>query len=277
MDLHYVANGAVGAFDDYCAGYLDPGATGLGYITTLKLSIGMVKAGTDIGLERIVSYDRAEKNDAYIGQINIITASSFCGLNGAVWGYHLAKADRLVKGNVKPIKILKRCDNQKVPLIPVEPLLDATERLFGKAEKRRFPPLPGAMVACATKNRTVEGPTKVWCAIALAIAENREKDSNLIVEDTSDTRHFGPEPLDNLKENIGEAILLCGEDQNVKYNEIFFGVKELVIPEGYVGCALTCAPYVTLAKNAIPKGCEAADLLNMNISEWENKLHLETL
>jgi hypothetical protein len=34
---------------------------------------------------------------------------------------------------------------------------------------------------------------------------------------------------------------------------------------------------VTLAKNAIPKGCEAADLLNMNISEWENKLHLETL
>jgi histidine decarboxylase len=207
MDLHYVANGAVGAFDDYCAGYLDPGATGLGYITTLKLSIGMVKADTDIGLERIVSYDRAEKNDAYIGQINIITASSFCGLNGAVWGYHLAKADRLVKGNVKPIKILKRCDNQKVPLIPVEPLLDATERLFGKAEKRRFPPLPGAMVACATKNRTVEGPTKVWCAIALAIAENREKDSNLIVEDTSDTRHFGPEPLDNLKENIGEAIL----------------------------------------------------------------------
>ncbi len=71
--------------------------------------------------------------------------------------------------------------------------------------------------------------------------------------------------------------MLCGEDQNVKYNEIFFGVKELVIPEGYVGCALTCAPYVTLAKNAIPKGCEAADLLNMNISEWENKLHLETL
>lgn len=164
-----------------------------------------------------------------------------------------------------------------VPLIPVEPLLDATERLFGNVEKRRFPPLPGAMVACATKDRIVEGPTKVWCAIALAIAENREKDSNLIVEDNSDTRHFGPEPLDNLKENIGEAILLCGENQDVKYEKIFFGVKELLVPAGHVGCALTCAPYVALAKNAIPKGYVAADLLNMSISEWENKLHLETL
>jgi histidine decarboxylase len=192
----------------------------------------------------------------------VITASSFCGLNGVIWGYHLAKADQLVKGNVEPIKILKRHDNHEVPLLPVEPLLNATERLFGIAEQRRFPPSPGSMVVCATKNRIIEGPTKIWCAIALAIAENREKDANLFVEDAGDTKHFGREPLDNLKENIGEAILLCGKNQDVKYEKIFFGVKELVVPAGYVGCALACAPYITLAKNAIPKGCVAADLLN---------------
>lgn len=50
-----------------------------------------------------------------------------------------------------------------------------------------------------------------------------------------------------------------------------------MVPAGYVGCALACAPYVTLAKNAIPKGCLAADLLNMSISEWENKLHLDPI
>lgn len=116
---------------------------------------------------------------------------------------------------------MKRHDNHEVPLLPVEPLLNATERLFGIAEKRRFPPFSGSMVVCATKNRTIEGPTKIWCAIALAIAENREKDANLFVEDAGDTKHSGREPLDNLKENIGEAILLCGEDQDVKYEKIF--------------------------------------------------------
>ena len=274
MNISQVVNGAIGAFDDYCTGFLNPGATGLGYIATLKLSVGMVKANTDIGLEEIVSYDRAEKDDAYVGQINVITASSFCGLNGAIWGYHLAKADQLINGNVKPIKILKRHDNHEVPLLPIEPLLNATERLFGTAEKRRFPPLPGSMVMCATKNRTIEGPTKVWCAIALAIAENREKDANLFVEDAGDTQHFGQVPLNNIKENIGEAILLCGENQDVKYEKIFFGVKESMIPDGYVGCALACAPYITIAKNAIPKGYVTADLLNMSISDWENKLNL---
>ena len=77
--------------------YLNPGASGLGYIATLKLSVGHLIADMDFVLEGIVSYDRAEKNDAYIGQINMVTASSFCGLNGAIWGYDLALARRTGK------------------------------------------------------------------------------------------------------------------------------------------------------------------------------------
>ena len=88
MSLPDVVNGAVGPFDPYCMGYLNPGASGYGYISTLKLSTGVVSmAGLDQGTEGIVSYDRCEKNDAYIGQINMLTASSFCGVKGAVWGY----------------------------------------------------------------------------------------------------------------------------------------------------------------------------------------------
>jgi histidine decarboxylase len=83
ISLPDVVNGAVGPFKPYCMGYLNPGASGYGYISTVKLSTGVVKtASLDPGTEGIVSYDRCEKNDAYIGQINMLTASSFCGVNG---------------------------------------------------------------------------------------------------------------------------------------------------------------------------------------------------
>lgn len=40
---------------------------------------------------------------------------------------------------------------------------------------------------------------------------------------------------------------------------------------GYVGTALTCAPYVSLAKNAIPaKGFH--QLNDMRLSEWEESI-----
>jgi histidine decarboxylase len=104
MSLPDVVNGAVGPFDSYCMGYMNPGASGYGYLSTLKLSTGVVNVeGLDPGTEGIVSYDRCERNDAYIGQINMLTASSFCGVNGAVWGYHLATADQIRNGTLKPL------------------------------------------------------------------------------------------------------------------------------------------------------------------------------
>ena len=57
----------------------------------------------DFLLDDIVAYDRAEANDAYIGQINMETASSFCGIAGQVWGYDLATADAIAKGEEKPV------------------------------------------------------------------------------------------------------------------------------------------------------------------------------
>src|SRR5260370_14281758 len=98
MSLPDVVNGAVGSSDRYCMGHLNPGASGLGYISTLKLSTGNVSMkGLDAGTEGIVSYDRCEKNDAYIGQINILTASSFCGVHRARRGYHLTQTDEIAK------------------------------------------------------------------------------------------------------------------------------------------------------------------------------------
>ncbi len=267
-----IVDGAVGAFDDYCDGYGNPGASGLGYVSVLKLSTGTVAKTLDTVLEGIVSYDRAEKNDAYAGQINMVAASSFNGVNGAVWGYDLARHDGLTDGTVEPLDHRTRHDGVTIPVYPVAPLLEAGEALFGTATDRRYPLLPGAHVICATKEITVSGPTAVWSAIALAIAEHRNRDSSLFIEDVGQdlpgaSQEEREAELRRRMEHIVTSVVLCGEDQDVKYKEIFVGFKTEWVPEGYVGCALTCAPYVVLARNAVPK--PAHRLLTMTLSEWE--------
>lgn len=274
MKLEDIVNGAIGPFDSYCDGYGNAGPSGLGYISVLKLQTGKVKADMDVVLESIVSYDRAESLGTYVGQINMIAASSFNGLNGAVWGYHLAKDESIADGSIKPLFTKKRGDGVDIPVYSVEPLLDAGRHLFGTSEERRFSILPGAHVNCAVKDHTVKGPTSIWCAIALAIAEDREKDSNLFIEDAGDSTDITSDEeraayLDRLMHNIAISIIRCGDDSGVKYKEIFVGYAAEWIPEGYVGCALTCAPYVVLAKNAVPKGGPASAMLSMKISDWE--------
>lgn len=79
-----------------------PGAGGLGYVSTMKLATGLTDVSEYEGdevLEGIVAYDKAEKNNAYIGQINMGTASSFCGTMGRLWGYDLAVAPTCTTGN----------------------------------------------------------------------------------------------------------------------------------------------------------------------------------
>lgn len=79
-DAAKVIEQAIGPSKEFCMGYMNPGAPdGRGYISTMKLSVGTVDVkGLDAVTENIVSYDRCEKNDAYIGQINMLTVSSFC-------------------------------------------------------------------------------------------------------------------------------------------------------------------------------------------------------
>jgi histidine decarboxylase len=272
-----VVNGAIGPFDDYCDGYGNPCASGLGYISVLKLETGLVKTDMDPVLEEIVSYDRAESKGTYIGQINMITASSFIGLNGAVWGYHLAKAAKLADGSEKPILKGTRGDGKQIPIYSLDPLLDAGRRLFGEQDERRFPILPGAHVKCAVKSHTVKGPAVIWCALALAIAEDRDRDANLLIEDCGhyskkEETQSSPSYVDRLKENIAASVIRCGDDNGVKYKEIFIGCRSADVPEEHVGCALACAPYIVLPKNAVPRGSAPEALLSITIDQWEAKV-----
>ena len=98
-DASNVISQAIGPSKEFCMGYLNPGVVGgEGYISTMKLSVGTVDVkDLDAITERIVAKDRCEKNDAYLGQVNLMKASSFCGQNGAIWGFDLAMHDDIAK------------------------------------------------------------------------------------------------------------------------------------------------------------------------------------
>ena len=184
-----------------CGGYLEPTATGQpgAYISTVLLSTGSVdleqfpgypfEEDLDQGMAEIVSYDRAECNDSYIGQVNMLQASSFSGVNGAIWGYDLAVDSRI--GKTHPVG---RIEN--IPIYSLIPLRDATRQLFGVADSRHFPPQEGAMVVCAEKYRTSavsDGNMWIWCALGFAIAEDRDNHACLFMEDTGIMSHSADE------------------------------------------------------------------------------------
>ena len=247
-------------------------------------------------------YDKAEKNGAYIGQINMITVSSFSGPSAVVWGYDLVPPVDLRKELlfVVPDRSKKLPDpfQSKIDKLPpslrsisvycVDPLLRATQSLFGTDSDRNFPPLAGAHVPCAAKSSNSIDPNTgkptsgwVWCYIALAIADNRDRDACLFVEDGeffADTTSYGKvtamteeEVIKELNRKRYEVVysqFLCGIDQHTPFKEIFVGYEYKRVDAGFYGCALTCAPYVTLAKKVYPGG-DAKLLTKINLGEWE--------
>jgi len=86
----------------------NPSANGTGYVSVITLHVSkvpktMMLAGQKgEGLDGTVAFDKAESSEAYIGQINLIVASSFSGLNGVIWGYDIAKADELTRTLCSP-------------------------------------------------------------------------------------------------------------------------------------------------------------------------------
>ncbi|SDD76851.1 histidine decarboxylase, pyruvoyl type [Actinokineospora iranica] len=306
-----VAN-AVGPQPKHAMGYLNPvgenrfGSDGSGYIATMKLSTATVDvAELDEGTEDILSYDRCETADANIGQINMITASSFCGLNGALWGYHLAQAEDLRAAPLAHSADLftaeelagfsdeeQRRVKAGFPVYDASPLLEATERLFGRVDKRhrRHPPLPGAHVVCANKNSTVRGPAYAWGVLAIAIAKDPERDSNLFIKDCgkftayASAAHPGEVVptadqvellLTDHRNAVVKSIALCGQNyDSVEYAEVFVSAKAVYAGPTEVACALACAPYVLLAEETVPTrhGVQLPPeaLLDLSLREWED-------
>ncbi|MGA7836026.1 MAG: histidine decarboxylase, pyruvoyl type [Acidimicrobiales bacterium] len=267
-------DGVIGPFDEFCDGYGNPGSMGTGYVSVLKLSTGSVLGTTDEALEAIASLNRAETSDAYVGQVNATSSGSFSWLNGMIWGYDIARHDELASDSLKPLFCRERRDGTWLPVYRATPLLEAGERLFGTATVRRFPLMPGSHIICGAKEVTASGPSRVWSAIALAVADDRDENSSLFIEEVgSDSVQETYEPEDRYLhefrrlERLVDSAMLCGDDVGVRFKEVFVGFTSEWVPEGKVGCALSCVPYLVLARHAVPP--TPNELLTMSLSEWE--------
>ncbi len=268
---------AISPYSRYCDGYARPGAQGNGYVCVLKVATGTVAKTSDFLLDDIVAYDRAEANGAYIGQINMETASSFCGLAGQVWGYDLATADAIANNEQQPIFVAEQYDGSPLPIYDAQPLLEAGIALFGTKSDRHFPPAPGAHVICANKSVTAlrpqtGSPYGVWCYIALSIAKDRDQAADLFMEDAGLwTKNNNPRDLNQFLEQHRKAvvwsIVSCGKAQAVLYDRTYISYTYTIMQPGDVGTALTVAPYITLARDAIPSG-DFNSLNKMTLAQW---------
>ncbi|MBC8593918.1 histidine decarboxylase [Oscillospiraceae bacterium N12] len=285
-DASKVISQAVGPSKEFCMGYMNPGAhDGQGYISTLKLSVGTVDVkGLDEVTESILAYERCGKSDAYCGQVNMQnTSSAFCGLNGAIWGLDLGVHEDILSGKIAPMYKQPMEGGKEIPVYNARPLLDATERLFGKEKQRRFPPMPGSYIVCAGQDVMAHGPQWVWGCVGVAVPKNRDQAACLFVEDanvygddsTTESEMIGY--LEGTLRRVTESIALCAEDQGIEYECIYAGYKYVFVEPDQVGCAMTTIPAVYLAQNAVPQGMDAAALYKMPLTEWEKKLGLEEL
>jgi len=284
-DVETIDKTAIGPFNQYCDGYGNPGAEGLGYVSVLKVSTGVVEKTDDELLDGIVAYDRAEANDAYIGQINMLTASSFSGLAGQIWGYDLAVSETIRENRQKPLFTVTQYDGSDLPVYDAAPLLAAGKALFGTEKQRRFPPAPGAHVICANKSVTSYRPINgipdaakgesygVWSYIAISIAKDRGRDASLFIEDAGLwTSNPSAKELDTYlkkhRESVLWSIVACGKDQSVVYDRTYISYAYVIMQPGQIGTALTAAPYVVLARDAVPeKGF--AELGKITLKQWE--------
>jgi len=263
-NVSHILPNVVSPFDHYCS------ASGMqpidAYVTTPLIATGVAPLNSSQnGLDKIVAFDRAEGELANITQINMVTVSSFNGLNGVVLGYDILPQE------------LQRHSLVNSALYPhvydATPLFEATQALYGTVQEQRFPIRPGQHVLCASKTFYHVGPCVIYSALALAIAEDRSRNADLYMEDPGllsadyDT-HVSEEQQAAVIERLIHSVEQISQNLGVRYEKVFVGFKYRHVKAGEVGCAIAAAPYIHLARNAIPHG-DPQLLQEMTLHQWQ--------
>jgi len=286
--------GAIGPYKNNCAAFGNPsGPKTPNYVNVCKLGLGKIKLDKttekwDSITKSILAYDRAETNGAFLGQLNVVAASSFISPHGLLWGYDIAN-------NVTNIK--SKFTIKGVPIYDIQPLLEAGESLFGTNQKTteyygqtensligpRFNIMPGEIQPCAVKNAKmgVKGHGVLWSAIGIGIPIDSlaDKVARLFYEDAgtyfsseNPTKKFiedSRKKLEKKMKNIATAMVMNGKDQviPIQYSKIFIGFKMIPVMKNEYAEAITLSPYITLAQNALPE--DPQKLISMSLQEWE--------
>lgn len=287
---------AISPYKQYSRGYMEPGNIGNGYVTGIKVDASTCLKTDDDILDGIVSYDRAETKNAYIGQINMTTASSFTGVQGYVMGYDLLRNPKV--DEAKPLFTVKQWDGSDLPIYDATPLQDALVEYFGIEEERRHYPAPGSFIVCANKGVIAERPLEdkplnpgqgygVWSAISISFAKDRSKNSSMYIEDAgiwqTPNEDELVEFLNNRRRAIAKSIAKCGQDANTTFESSWIGFAYVMMKPGEIGKAITVAPYFSLPVDSIPNGSiltpdtDMDIMTNLTLDEWLKKMDYESL
>ncbi len=233
------------------------------HVAAPLLAFGTSPLLASASLSRTVAFDRAESAEANVTQTNMVRVSSFNGPNGLLLGHDVLPCPP-VRSDLAP---------RRPEALDGGPLFGATRALLGTVDERRFPIRPGAHLLCAYKEHFVEGPGLMYAAFAIGMPEDRERDADLFMEDVGVLRSDLDE--ETQRRAIADALLdsaaLVGENLRLRYGRVFIAVRAHHVPEGSVGCALAAAPYVRLARGAVPdEGVDA--LARMSPEEWERSV-----
>jgi histidine decarboxylase len=213
-------------------------------------------------LANTVAFDRAEGETANITQTNMVCVSSFCGLQGLLLGHDL------LIGDVRPHPLLgeeRFCD--------AAPLFAATRALFGTVKDKRFPIAPGQHTLCAAKSFYSRGPCELYGALAVAIPEDRSVSADLFLEDHGTLPAVGDREQAKrcVLYRLADTVDQIGDNLGVTYCRIYLGIRSRRVAASEVGCALTAAPYILLARAAVPAG-GVIELTRTPCAAWESTL-----
>ena len=284
--------GVIGPYKKNCAAFGNPsGPKTPNYVNVCKLGLGKIKLDKttkkwDDITKNILAYDRAETDGTFLGQLNVVAASSFISPHGLLWGYDIAN-------NVNNIK--SKFIISKVPVYDIQPLLKAGAALFGTNQKTtkylgqtedskigpRFYIMPGEIQPCAVKSGKMAEPGVIWSAIGVGIPIDSlaDKVARLFYEDVGSysssenpTKKFienSRKKLEEKMKNIATAMIKNGKDQviPIHYSKIFIGFKMIPVMKDEYAEAITLSPYITLAQDALP--ANPKKLISMSLQEWE--------
>jgi histidine decarboxylase len=227
-----------------------------GYIAAPLISLAAVPRLASDTLSRIVAFDRAEASFANITQTNMIRVSSFNGLNGLLLGYDLLP---------QPLRFSPAAP-ERTNVFSADGLFEATRALLGTVAEPRFPIAPGQHLLCAYKAHFAVGPCELYGAMAIAVPVDRSRNADLFMEDHGTFEI--PRTEQSIAADLLSSVELVGDNLGVRYEKVFLSVRSIHVPEGHIGCALTAAPYINLAKAAVPpQGVES--LAGLPLADWE--------
>ena len=285
IDLQDI-QGLIGPYETFCggsAGEVDA------YVCPITLHTGDIpnrpagRINTNDLLD-IHAFDLAEARDAYLGQINLVQVSSFCGPLGQVWGLDIVVHDKIADDSQRASLVTDRnFEDSGLKIYNGEPLIEAGVALLGKVDSRHFPPMPGAMVPCVSslyfsKERNREQGTKrdcyVYCGLGVGIPAERDTDAVLFMQFTGGIEDDGMSPAEAKREvqhAIAKSIVDVGINQHIRYSEAWVCTRIHQVKPGHRAVAFSAIPYLTLARNAVPDG-DISQLISLSLTEWTKRV-----